>query len=288
MTTSPEHDRRDRPNAGPGDAPRARVRPLPLQPRLWRLLLVCVTVELALVAADYWINYRELADSAGLRHLFNITREDGLASLFAVLQTAAVAAVAWGIRAVQRADVSPSTPPERLHYLAWTAVALFFSYLTIDDGAALHERISTAIEEGSDGALPGSYPSFAWQLLVLPILAIAGAVTIIFLWRILRTRHQRSALVAVVGCMAAAVGLDFLEGLDADRTWNPYPMLVRRFNLDAYAERLFFTDGLDAMRHFSRSLEETLEMFAMSLLLVLLLGHLAVRVRGVVLSDVRN
>ena len=74
-------------------------------------------------------------------------------------------------------------------------------------------------------------------------------------------------LIAVV-CMALAVGLDFIEGL-----YYKHPL-----NLATWFGNTFEIK-LGTVRHYSKSLEESLEMLAISFLLVLFLHHL-IRISG--------
>jgi len=66
-----------------------------------------------------------------------------------------------------------------------------------------------------------------------------------------------------VGFMAIAVGLDFFEGLDDSHAWNVQVWIRDAFDLSKYT-----------VRHFAKSLEEFLEMMAISLLLMLFIRHL--------------
>ena len=47
-----------------------------------RIFLFCLVVELLLVGLDAFINYGRFIDIGPIRRLFNITREDGLATWF--------------------------------------------------------------------------------------------------------------------------------------------------------------------------------------------------------------
>ncbi len=126
----------------------------------------------------------------------------------------------------------------------------------MDDGAAIHERLGTAFER-STGV--GSFPSYPWQYLLLPAFAVAGLLLLLFLWRELGHGRERLKLMLAMACLVLAVGLDFVEGM---RTG--YPLVVQ----------LTGAEGA-TVRHFSKSLEEFLEMLAMTIFLILFLGHLA-------------
>lgn len=250
------------------------------------ILLVCIGLEIAFVLADYWINYREMADIGAIRRMFNITREDGLASFFGVTQTIFVALTLWTTWLVVRRQGSSTgrqpTAGDRWRAAGWFVLAGFFTYMAVDDGAMIHERLGTAVKTlGEDIRLVEAFPSFGWQLLFVPLLGGLGLFMLCFMWRELGARRSRWLVLAASACMAFAVGLDFIEGLDAQHPWNIYAQAAERYSLDEYTHRVFDTGGLSALRHFSRSLEETLEMFAMTLLWVVFLGHLARQARHV-------
>ena len=71
-----------------------------------------------------------------------------------------------------------------------------------------------------------------------------------------------------------AVGMDFVEGLDPEHRWNLCTIISERFDLDIWAAERFGETAYDALRHFSKSTEGTLEMAAMSILWFLFIRHL--------------
>jgi hypothetical protein len=218
---------------------------------VWVVFLGCLIVEISLFYLDLTVNWWHWSDSGAIRRLFNTTREDGLASWFAVSQTLVVALVAWVIFAVatRRGDATPRRA-------GWLVVALFFSYICLDDGAAVHERIGTAFDQRNpvDG-----YPSYPWQLLFLPLFTLVGGFLLGFLWVELRRPVDRAKVVLAIGCFVVAVAFDFVEGMD-----QGYQRLVAETGWRA-----------DTVRHFSKSIEEIVEMLGMSIFLVTFLGYLA-------------
>ena len=238
---------------------------------LW-LFLACVSIELVLVACDAVITYGRATDLAMIRRLFNITREDGLASWFAVTQTSFVALTTWTILAV-----SWRRERRTRRCLAWLFIALFFSYMSMDDGSKFHERIGSAIKhmaetkedsataEPSFGdALIRTYPSYGWQLAFLPFFAGAGLFMLVFLGRELRGIALIVLFVTALALYGFAVGLDFIEGMDQKHPLNIHEHIRAAFDLRTYT-----------VRHFSKSLEEFSEMLGTTLLWVVFLLHLA-------------
>ncbi len=106
-----------------------------------RVLIVCLALELTFVALDYWVNFGRLTEIGAMRRMFNIAREDGLASWFGVTQTLLIALTLWLVYALAKRDDGP-----RWRRYGWLVVALFFTYMAVDDGAQIHERLGTTIE----------------------------------------------------------------------------------------------------------------------------------------------
>lgn len=235
--------------------------------------MFCLTVELLLVGLDAFINYGRFIDIGPIRRLFNITREDGLATWFMVMQTFLAGLVLWLIALVQRSRLA-----SRRNWLSWGFLSGFFIYMSADDAAEIHERLGSTFKallktnyrETSDSLLvqvQGLFPSYEWQLVALPLLAGAGLFMLFFLLTEFRDRKSRVILFSAVGIMATAVLLDFFEGLDKTNPWNPHSWIRESFSLSKYT-----------VRHFSKSIEEFLEMCAISLLLMLFTTHLIDRV----------
>jgi hypothetical protein len=246
------------------------------------IALTAVTCEIVLVLFDLFLNYARPYGSGAMRRLFNITREDGLASWFATTQTLLIALTLWLLWALVRREGGP-----RLRRHGWLAVAAFFSYMAIDDGAMIHERVGTALG-GSLRSAPGTdaswvsrgidlFPSYNWQLFLMPLFAAAGLLLLLFLWRELAERRLRMLLLAALACLAIAVGLDFVEGLDLEHPWNLHVRLNRIVGFDAPADAWFGKTGVDAIEHFSKSIEEFLEMLANTLMWVVFLRYLTER-----------
>lgn len=218
---------------------------------LRNLFLACLVIETGLVCLDLTVNWWQWSDSGSIRRLFNTTREDGLASWFAVSQTLLVALTLWVIAAALHRQGAPG-----VRRIGWVVIALFFSYMCIDDGAAVHERLGSAFE-ASAGV--GAFPSYAWQYLLLPFFALMGAFTLYFLWNEMPRRSDHLKVAAALGCFVLAVGMDFVEGMD-----------------DGYRGLAAATGWQSGtIRHFSKSLEEFIEMAGMSIFLVTFLGFLA-------------
>ena len=225
---------------------------------LWAVFLSCLIAELALVYLDLTVNWLEWSELGPIQRLFNTTREDALASWFAVTQTVFVALCAWVIYAISRNQ--RLSAPRRI---GWLLVALVFTYLAIDDGAAVHERIGSAFKEREGGSI--AFPSYAWQLVLAPVFAAMGAFLMYFLWREMPRTVDRVRLLSAMTCFAIAVAMDFVEGMD-----DGYPWLIDTFDWNG-----------KTIRHFSKSIEEFIEMLGMTLFLITFLGQISRRAQEI-------
>jgi len=236
-----------------------------------RILVVCVLVELALFLLDYHVNYGRATEIGALRRLFNTAREDGLASWFGTTQTLLAALTLWLTYAIARRREKPGW-----WKAGWLALAGFFTYMAIDDGAEIHERLGTTVDvlREDSSKLFASFPSYTWQILFLPFFAMFGLFMLVFLWKELDTRSSRLILLSAFGCMALAVVVDFFEGLEPAHGLNLHAYISDTTGLDAWTETRFGQSGYDTLQHFSRSIEETLEMLGISLFWFLFVRNL--------------
>lgn len=225
-----------------------------------QLLILLVSVEVFLVALDLVVNYFEMVGYSSIQRIFNIAREDGLAAWFMVSQTFLAAMVLWLLYWLSRNSEAYRSAQRR----GWLILALFFTYMSADDGALIHERIGTMLEKmigkiGDAGVVAqwlGAFPSYEWQFL-LPFFGLMGLYLIHFLWKVMGVGRPLMMVVAAFACFAAAVILDFIEGLPAGHKLNIYTIIKQAYLLEGYT-----------VDHFAKSLEEFLEMLGMSFFLV--------------------
>ena len=241
--------------------------------RVSRLILVgCLLAEVSFVLLDYHVNYGRLVDVGAIRRLTNIAREDGFASWFGTTQTLLVSLTAWGIFLLVRAGQAPSW-----RRFGWAGLAAVFAYMAVDDGAQLHERfgsLASALSEGAESSVLSVFPSYAWQVLFVPLFGLFGVALVVFLWYELRERAAFVMVCAALVGLVAAVGLDFVEGLDEDHPWNLYTLVAGSADLADWTAARFGRAPYETLEHFSRALEEFLELFANTLLWAAFVRHL--------------
>jgi hypothetical protein len=274
-------------NAGPPTAPvgcKASVTEIQLNARslISTLFVACVAIEISFVLLDYFVNYGQLTTIGPIRRMFNITREDGLASWFGVTQTLLVGLTAWFVWIVRRGQPGVG----RWVRIGWLIMACCVTYMAVDDGATIHERLGstlkamqsetqqTDLEEQSAAGGGWWFPSYHWQVLFLPVFGAMGIFMLVFLWREMAARRLRIHVALCIACFVVAVALDFVEGLEPGHRLNLYSSIARRSDFEAFTQSRFGVLEYEALRHFSKSIEEALEMFGMTLLWVAFLTHL--------------
>jgi hypothetical protein len=235
-----------------------------------RLLLLLVGIELFFVLLDIVVNYAEVIEYTSIQRLCNIAREDGLAAWFMTSQTLVAAMVLWLLYWLSRNREEPNTFYRR----GWLVLALFFTYMSADDGAQIHERMGTMIEDmlekasmaGETSALAQwleIFPSYEWQFL-LPFFALMGLYVLYFLWKVLGFGRPLLMVLAAFSCFTVAVVLDFIEGMEAGHPLNVYSWLKQAYLLENYT-----------VDHFAKALEEFLEMLGISLFLAVFVAQLS-------------
>ncbi len=229
------------------------------------LFFVLLGFEVFFVLADAYINVGRLTELGPVRRFFNITREDGVASWFATTQTWMLGLTAALMYALARAGGA-----DRWRRIGWAVIALFLLYMAMDDGAKFHERIGSSVKEvfqdadaDSDSRQVFFFPSYTWQLVFLPIFGAFGAFLLWFLNRELRNSRDKLLVVAALGLLVLAVIADFFEGLDMDHALNLHGWIMKTWDLSDYQ-----------VRHFSKSLEEFMEMLSITVLWTVFLRHL--------------
>lgn len=213
----------------------------------WKLFAWLVAGALVFSVLDYVGNRSGWVDSSSLRRLFNVGREDSLHNFVAAVQELAVAGVALV------AYLHARRTERRSVRLEWGVALAIFLWIGIDDGAIIHERVGTAIEEGV-----AFFPSYAWQVIFVPVFTIGLAVAYHVLARTRRAPWTRLLFLAAFCCYVTATGLDYVEGRDGA--------------FETVAEWLDIS--WSTVSHYSRVIEEFFEDVGASLFLVTLLRHL--------------
>ena len=233
---------------------------------LW-LFAALLAIEVAIVLLDAFVSESGWVSIGAARRLFNITREDGVGNFFSTFLALAVGAVLLLIAVVVRGQSRGSGSKT---FVGWGVITGLFIFLGIDDGTKLHERVGSIFKalvtdssgEGSAGLLGDLYelfPSYTWQLVFAPFIIVMGLFLIVFLMKELPSLRLKGLIMMAIGLMFVAEAMDFIEGMDNDI-------------FDRVAD--FFSTTPDHAVHFSKSIEEFLEMAAITVFLFVFLKKL--------------
>ncbi len=233
--------------------------------------MVLVCVEFLVVLLDVWLYWGNMIPSPDLAKLFDSTSESGFGSWLAVTQTMLIAVTLWVMAAAIK-----SREVLGIRWVSWTVLALFFTYIAFDDGNQFHERIGAAFADSraSESGVGAMFPSYYWQLLFGPFFVGMGVFLGVFLWRELRTASQRLLVGLAFALFTFAVALDFVDGLSPDHRLNLAVRLAADSGLEQLSSVLFGRTAFDTIVHLSRSVEESIEMLAMTILWAAFLMHL--------------
>ncbi len=140
--------------------------------------------------------------------------------------------------------------------VGWMVVSIFFFYMGFDDVLSIHEHVGTFVANNLE---EGSYNSYYWQIVFVPIFAIIGLY--IFSFMIFEFKKENCTTCMKVlffgfSCYAIAVGMDYYEGLEHDFSY--------------IYERTDYFSQRDIL-HILRAWEEFIEMIGSTLILGTLL-----------------
>ncbi len=193
-------------------------------------------LNISLVILDMIFSYGELIPFGPIERLFNMAREDSLAGWVSSLYLLSVGVVLWLVYLKEKTT-------------GWRALAIFFTYLGIDDGSGLHERIGTGVKHlikisssDPDSAF-NHFPSYTWHLVYQPVLAGMSLFMLWYVHKKFKNNHLKLMIVAGLGSLAFAETLDFLEGVK-----GAYDVIGLQLSLSS-----------KFVEHFARVLEEFIE-----------------------------
>jgi len=243
------------------------------------LFIFLVSAEIIFFILDATINYGRWTSFGMFRRMFNTAREDGFASWFGTTQTLFVGLTVGLIWLIIK-----NFETTKLRKYGWLILTCFFLYMTVDDGVKIHERLGSAFKKyETQKSRQGEttlgkkalnfFPSYSWQVVFLPFFAAMGLFMLWFFWQEFDFRG-RMAILAVIALWVTAVSMDFIEGLDKDHPLNAYTWIKNHIDLADFTRNTFKKRPYDTLRHFSKSIEECIEMLGMSILWVTCLRHL--------------
>lgn len=171
--------------------------------------------------------------------LFSVNAEETIPTWYATMLLFVSAVLLVVITAVKHRNHDPQT-----RY--WIGLSIIFLYLSIDEGAVIHELFSTPLETAFNTS---DYLAFAWLILFVPLLLIFALLYLRFLFH-LPPRIRNLFILAGVCYVGGAV---VVEAISANR-----------YSLDGGVSFPYLTIG---------TVEELLEMWGVVLFIYALLSY---------------
>lgn len=179
----------------------------------WYLWLVCC----ALVLCDFVFTYLDVTGYYVFRRSFDMTREETIPNWYATILLFCIALTCALIFVTKRAQEERdgnATP--------WLLFAGFFTFLSVDDGSRIHERLGSFFKDlTEEGAgifwvfqdLLESASTWGWQVFVLPIFLFMGFFMLLWGYQHVRNTETQKWVLLGALCIAMAIALDYVEGL---------------------------------------------------------------------------
>jgi heme/copper-type cytochrome/quinol oxidase subunit 3 len=223
------------------DSAETRIKPINPKGLSWVLGGITLLLAVASLACQYLIYFRQV-DLSRFQNLLDVDTELSLPTIYSVLLLFSAALLLILITQLKEKEHTAFCS-------AWHALALGFLFLTLDEGASLHEKLMTPIHNFLGDNIPG-YFYFTW---VIPALLGVGILALLFL-NFLKSLPQKTGIgftLAGIVYVGGAVGIELVSGAYASR-----------FGLDNFTFNLLAT------------IEETLEMSGLVLFIRTLLGYI--------------
>ncbi len=170
-------------------------------------LIVALFIQGWFLILHFWLAEHADPSVRVLGRAFDLTREGTFPTFWSCLQAMIIAVAAFVIAWTLQ---SPSA--KRRLRLAWQGIGVLFTLIALDDAAGIHERVSAITAMSLMDRL--AYPSYPWHVLLAPFLVIGLLMSAgVLLVEIKECVAKRAALGLGLLCFAAAIVMDFAEGL---------------------------------------------------------------------------
>jgi hypothetical protein len=180
-----------------------------INPRKVGIVLGMIAVYFALqsIIAEYLIEnvldnevHRSLVQ---VIDLFSVNAEETIPTWYATLLLFAASVLVALIAVAKRASQDHFR-----HY--WSALALIFLYLSMDEGAVIHEIVADALQTNLN--LTGFF-AFGWQIVAIPLLIVVGLLFLRFVVSLPRQIRNRFVVSGIIYISGAIV----VEGISANQ-----------------------------------------------------------------------
>jgi len=209
----------------------------------WYLWLVCC----GLVVCDSVLTFHDVTGYYVFHRVFDMTREESIPNWYASILLFCIALTCLVTYAIQRRRVAMTDA------IPWLFFAGFFTFLSMDDGAKIHERLGSffrELAEEGDGVFTVFQPlleaasTYSWQIFVLPVFLFCAFFILLWGFNNISVRETHRWILLGGFFIAIGLGLDYFEGL------------VDNEVIDLDGKVL----SVDAIEHYQRVVEEFSEM----------------------------
>ena len=147
------------------------------------------------------------------------------------------------------------------YYWAWISLAVIFVYLAIDESIKIHELLTKPLRDslGTSGIL-----LYAWVIVAVPVVIALGIIFLPFILHLHR-KTKRLFLLAAVLYVGGALGFEMIAG-----------SYISQFGID------------NPIYLFISTIEETLELTGLIVLIYALLDYIGVNFHGQEFSTLRR
>jgi len=222
------------------------------------LLTAVITIPIFLFFIDSVGYFFQLEIHRKLRVLFDITLEANVPTWYSSL--IALCAGLAGLLIVEYYYLLKQHSKTAI----WLLISLFFVYMSVDDTSQFHERVATVwaghaktIENSTASNLINNFESYYWQLLFLPLFSAIGLTMLYVIKTEFKVKQAQLFFIAGLSCFVFAVTLDYVDGVD-----SYYEYVIEKTAVN-----------FQALEHFSRAIEEMIEMIGLGFILSALLLH---------------
>lgn len=178
----------------------------------WYLWLVCC----GLVACDSVLTFHDVTGYYVFNRVFDMTREESIPNWYASILLFCIALTCAVTYTIQRRRV------DRRDALPWVFFAGFFTFLSMDDGAKIHERLGSffrELAEEGDGVFTvfqtvlEAASTYSWQIFVLPVFLFFAFFILLWGFNNISVRETHRWILLGGFFIAIGLGLDYFEGL---------------------------------------------------------------------------
>jgi hypothetical protein len=209
----------------------------------WYLWLLCC----GLVICDSVLTFHDVTGYYVFNRVFDMTREESIPNWYASILLFNIGLTCLVTFVIQRCRV------DRRDAVPWLFFAGFFTFLSMDDGAKIHERLGSffrELAEDGDGVFTVFQPvlevasTYSWQIFVLPVFLFFAFFILLWGFNNISVRETHRWILLGGFFIAIGLGLDYFEGL------------VDNGVIDLEGRPL----SVNTIEHYQRVLEEFLEM----------------------------